>query len=308
MRKTAEKTAKPVQALKRKVLVFASGLMGELTLKLLASRGRFPEVASNPPESMRRRATGKIFSLSDKFKIYETGGAKFSHAEGSLPEADCAVTIDWAKDFFHGCPAPYPVYHTHPSLLPLYRGYGAISEQFLRGVKISGLTAYLDGEGIDAGDIVFQEKIKISYGDIPADFIRACAASCARFIGMLEDGAEFEARPQNHEKGFYMARTRGRQTVIDFNASAGAVYNFITAYAYPFSGAVFYHGGAKCRATRCAVEKWAGEYGEPGMVTAKSDYGIEVACGEGTVVIGEIYKNGLIKASRSDIEPGDTVY
>lgn len=293
--------------MKRNVLVFASGLMGELALKLLAAEGRFPLVASNPPETMRRRPTGKIFALSDKFTIYETPDAKFSDARDFLPLADCAVTIDWAKDFFHDCPAPYPVYHTHPSLLPLYRGYGAISEQFLRGVKISGLTAYLADDGIDAGDIVFQEKIKIEYGDIPADFISKCAAACARFIAGLQDGVEFKPKAQEHEKSFYMARTRGRQMVIDFNASAVAVYNFIMAYASPFSGAVFYHNGVKCRACRCAIEKWSGEYGEPGLVCSKTDYGIEVACGDGTVIIGEIYKNGYIKAALSDIEQGEMI-
>ena len=286
----------------KKVIVFASGLMGECTLKYLEKMGRFPTVITSSPDIMRRRNTGCLDSLSSQFKVYESHENKFTALPPELSDADYIVSVDWTKDYFKDSKPPFPVYHTHPSLLPLYRGYGAISRQFMSGVKVSGLTAYLDGGSIDAGDIVFCKKIKIAYGDIPADFIKSCGEACAEFIIGLQEGKEFIPVPQAHEKAFYMARTRNSQKVIDFNASAISVYNFITAYSYPFSGGIFYYKGEKYRAMRAFVEKWEGVYGEPGEVVDKSDYGVEVACGDGTVIIKETDLNTDL------IEAGDMIF
>lgn len=261
--------------------------MGELTLKILEKHNCYPTVITSSPELMRRRNTGSLASLSHKFRIYESHESKFTALPPELSKIDCAVTIDWTKDYFKDRETPFTVYHTHPSLLPLYRGYGAISRQFMGGVKISGLTAYINNSSIDAGDIVYSKKIRINYGDIPADFIKSCADACAEFILALANGTEFTPIPQSHEKAFYMARTRNSQKVIDFNASAISVYNFIMAYSYPFSGAVFYYKGLKYRAMIAAVEKWEGIYGEPGEIIDSSDYGLEIACGDGTVILKE---------------------
>ena len=48
-----------------------------------------------------------------------------------------------------------------PSLLPKYRGYGAVSEQFIRGVVYSGVTIYEYNGVIDGGDIIYQQEIKV---------------------------------------------------------------------------------------------------------------------------------------------------
>ena len=285
----------------KKVLVFASGLMGELTLKYLEQWGRYLTVITSSPDVMRRRNTGNLDFLSSKFSIYESHENKFTSLPNEISDADCIVTVDWTKDYFKDNKPPFPVYHTHPSLLPLYRGYGAISRQFMGGVKVSGLTAYVDSGIIDAGDVVFCKKIKISYGDIPADFINHCAEACAEFIAKLQDGVNFTAVAQDHSKAFYMARTRNSQKVIDFNASAISVYNFIAAYSYPFNGAVFYYKGEKFKAMTALVEKWEGIYGEPGEVIDKSDYGVEVACGDGTVIIKDI-------EPFRDFESGDMIF
>jgi methionyl-tRNA formyltransferase len=51
--------------------------------------------------------------------------------------------------------------NAHPSLLPKYRGRGAI-ENALRARDSVGVTIHWVDEGVDTGEIIFQEKLKTS--------------------------------------------------------------------------------------------------------------------------------------------------
>ncbi len=269
------------------VILYVSGLMGELTLKYLDEIKYYPDVISLNKNLLRRKTYGDLSNYKNKFNIVETDNQKFQLSELGNKKYKYAVTVDWIKDYFINEEKPFIVYHSHPSLLPLYRGYGAISHQFLMGVKISGVTVYEENSIIDGGDIIFQEKININYGDIPYNFIDKCSKSLSQFIYKLNNITSFNKISQDSNKAFYIARTRNKQKIIDFNASAINVYNFITAYAYPFNGSYFYYEGIKCKAHLVSVEKWQGNYGKAGEIIDVSDYGIEVACGEGSVIIKE---------------------
>ncbi len=48
----------------------------------------------------------------------------------------------------------------HPSLLPLFRGAGAIEKSFESDMKVAGVTVHLVSEELDGGEIVDQECFK----------------------------------------------------------------------------------------------------------------------------------------------------
>ncbi len=56
----------------------------------------------------------------------------------------------------------YGFLNIHPSLLPKYRGCSPISSTILSGDKMSGITFARIEEKVDAGNILFQESIKVS--------------------------------------------------------------------------------------------------------------------------------------------------
>lgn len=279
----------------KSVLLFLSGFFGEEILRVLSKTKCRPFVVVYPAGAQRRRAEFDFSKFSDIFQIFTVTGDNFARLADNnpLPTCDYALCVDWTKDFFYGSVhLPFKIYHAHPSLLPLYRGYGALSEQFLRGVCISGLSVYEDNGVIDGGDIVFQEKIKITLEDTPESFLKTCAQLLAGFIERLEKAEEFSATPQNAFKSFYVTRTRNNQKAVDFNASAFSVHNFIRAYSFPYPGARFYYKGEEYKALASSVESWSGFQAEAGEVLrAKSD-GLEVACGDGSVVIRKISFNG----------------
>lgn len=59
------------------------------------------------------------------------------------------------------------ILNTHPSLLPSFPGYArkVLRETLASGVKVSGATIHFLDEGTDTGPIVFQECVRVEYGD-----------------------------------------------------------------------------------------------------------------------------------------------
>ncbi|MDC3417491.1 phosphoribosylglycinamide formyltransferase [Aquibacillus salsiterrae] len=63
--------------------------------------------------------------------------------------------------------AAYPsrIVNIHPSLLPAFPGKDAIGQALAYGVKITGVTVHFVDEGMDTGQIIDQEQIRINDGE-----------------------------------------------------------------------------------------------------------------------------------------------
>jgi phosphoribosylglycinamide formyltransferase-1 len=59
------------------------------------------------------------------------------------------------------------ILNVHPSLLPAFPGLEAQRQAFDHGVKVSGATVHLVGEGLDDGPIVLQEAVPVLEDDGP---------------------------------------------------------------------------------------------------------------------------------------------
>ncbi|CQR47350.1 Phosphoribosylglycinamide formyltransferase [Paraliobacillus sp. PM-2] len=53
------------------------------------------------------------------------------------------------------------ILNIHPSLLPSFPGLDAIGQAFKAGVKITGVTIHYVDEGMDTGEIIAQEAVKV---------------------------------------------------------------------------------------------------------------------------------------------------
>lgn len=62
---------------------------------------------------------------------------------------------------------PNAVVNVHPSLLPQFPGAHAVEEQLKAGVRESGATVHLVGEGVDSGPVLAQERIAVRSDDTP---------------------------------------------------------------------------------------------------------------------------------------------
>lgn len=290
----------------KNILILTNGYTGSKVLQRLKQLRLTPFIATSEQTDLRKKASGDILSFSKDFQVYEVNGESYSRAKDILPNADIIICIDWKKDYFENALPSCPVYYMQPSLLPKYRGYGAVSEQFIRGVVYSGVTIYEYNGIIDGGDIIYQQEIKVENYYKVSDLMDRQAALTAEFIASLYKGEKYSRIKQQEEYAFYLPKIRKNSKKIDFNADALSVYNFIRAYTFPFSGAVFYFKGEEYKIVDAALESWSGIEGRPGEIVSVNDYGIVAACGEGSVLIKEVeYKGQVMKSLMINIYDGE---
>lgn len=290
----------------RNILIFTSGYTGEKLLENLKKLKLTPFIATSSSSEIRKNHTGNMLAYKNDFQIFEVSYNHYDFSKNMLPQVDIILCVDWKKDYFSGSIVNSPIYYMHPSLLPKYRGYGAISEQFLRGVVYSGMSIYEYNGIIDGGDILYQKEIKIEDYFFAADFIDEVAKETALFIKELYAGNNFQKIKQNNSLAFYLPKTRKSSKVIDFNISAPSLYNFIRAYSYPFSMASFYFKGQEYKIVSASIESWSGIEGKCGEIIKQIEYGIVVACGSGSILIKEVEHQGkTIKAVLIDAYEGD---
>ena len=279
----------------KSILILTSGYTGYYVIeRIVESKLKInPFIGSTKPVNINKNKAN-IFDFEKQFQIYDIPNTTYDNSSNILPDVDIIICIDWKKDYFKDLKPNSIILHCHPSLLPKYRGYGAISEQFTRGVVFSGLSIYIDNGIIDSGDIVYQESIKIENYHKPIDFIKNCSNSIFNFIKNMDEYIAKDPTPQNNSKAFYLPKLRKSNRIIDFNASAYFIYNFIRAFQEPYSYVSFFYQDREYLIKEASIESWSGLDGQPGEIIEINNYGIIVACGEGTILIKEIVYNNKI--------------
>jgi methionyl-tRNA formyltransferase len=271
------------------IVLFTANKIGHMLLGELEKRKFYPDVVTYVRGFQRTGLAKDLSSFKRNFNMRFVGSNRFELCENisGIEKTNTIVCVDWTKDFFKNC--DIPVIYAHPSMLPMYRGYSAVTEQFERGVTVSGASFYVQGEKIDAGNILHQSSIRIEYEDYPEEFIEKYVKACADFIIELNrKGFEgFDQTPQDESRAFYLQRKRGRDALIDFNRDAFSLYNHIRAYSRPYFGSFFMYKGERITVWRAHTEKWQGYYGEPGAIINADDNGVEIACGSGSITLLE---------------------
>ena len=69
-----------------------------------------------------------------------------------------------SKEFINSLPK-YSIINVHPSILPEFKGLNAIQQALESGAKSTGVTIHYVDEGIDTGEIIQQQSIKIDKYD-----------------------------------------------------------------------------------------------------------------------------------------------
>ena len=69
-----------------------------------------------------------------------------------------------SKEFISSLPQR-SIINVHPSILPEFKGLNAIQQALESGVKYTGVTIHYVDEGVDTGEIIQQESIKIEEND-----------------------------------------------------------------------------------------------------------------------------------------------
>ena len=140
----------------------------------------------------------------------------------------------------------------HGSLLPKYRGAAPINRAIINGEKETGITFMFMKEKVDAGEIIFQEKIDILADETCGElYYKLSDLSVRSFPKLLEKikSGKIERIPQDNKLITFARKMNKEDGKIDWSDKGEKVYNLIRG-TIPYPGAFTYYKGRKLKITR----------------------------------------------------------
>ncbi|RNB91206.1 methionyl-tRNA formyltransferase [Brevibacillus fluminis] len=200
----------------------------------------------------------------------------------------------------HGC------INVHASLLPKYRGGAPIHKCIVEGEKESGVTIMYMVEALDAGDMLSRVVVPIEENDnvgmLHDKLAEAGSQLLVETLPKLLNG-ELVAEPQDHAQATFAPNIKRTDERIDWSKTAEQIYNQIRGLN-PWPVAFTTCEGKTWKIWQAEKAEVTGVMGEPGTVIDKTQDGLIVACGAGSVKLIEIQPEGKKKMSVLDFLRG----
>lgn len=175
----------------------------------------------------------------------------------------------------------------HNSLLPAYRGFAPVVWSILSGDKETGFSIFSFDEGMDTGNIWYQEKVEIDHNDYVGDVLNKIDE--AIYLFFEKHYAEILSEnikpvPQKAWGISYGARRTPEDGRIDWSQDAKEVYDFIRAQSHPYPGAYTEYKNEKIIVWRSEIFPYP-IHGKPGQIgLIKNEY-VVIVCGFNSGII-----------------------
>ena len=207
------------------------------------------------------------------------------------------------------CPK-YRCINIHASLLPKYRGGAPIHHSIINGDEYTGVTIMYMEEKMDAGDILYQEKIKIEEDDNVGTMFEKLSVLGSNmikdFIPRLINN-DFTRIKQNEEEVTYAYNITKEDEKLELDDTTRNIYNKIRGLnPFPVTYAWLDDKRIKIYNSRMGSSNKSGKIGE--IINLYSD-GIGVRTRDGEIILTEIQFEGkkrtLVKEYLNGIQNKD---
>jgi len=184
--------------------------------------------------------------------------------------------------------------NVHASLLPRYRGAAPINWALINGDQETGVTIQWMRRELDRGPIFLQERGPINEEDNAGTLYHRLAERGAlllvQALERLRRGEEIK-QPQPEAGITYAPPISPEMQRLHWEQPAREVCGWIRGLD-PRPGAYGLWGGRRLKLFGARVKKSQGLLGPPGTVLRLTSQGLEVACGQGSITVGELQLAG----------------
>jgi UDP-4-amino-4-deoxy-L-arabinose formyltransferase/UDP-glucuronic acid dehydrogenase (UDP-4-keto-hexauronic acid decarboxylating) len=190
-------------------------------------------------------------------------------------------------------------FNLHGSLLPKYRGRAPVNWMIVNGEREAGLTLHHMVARADAGDIVAQRACTIEDSDTALTLYRKLVplgAEIMREYHPLIVTGRAPRMKQDLARGSYFGRRRAEDGRIDWRWPARRIFNLIRAVTHPYPGAFCFAAGEKIFIWEARIANEDGLRGLPGEILAETPEGLEIAAGQGSVIVRRAQFEGAEEA------------
>lgn len=183
----------------------------------------------------------------------------------------------------------YKCVNVHASLLPKYRGGAPIHASILNGDDETGITIMYMAEGMDDGDIIKEESIKILDTDNITTLSDKLSNLGAKLLidtlPSILDGT-CKSIKQDINKVSFAYIIKRKDEIIDFNKSYKEIFNKVRALK---DRSYFIMNNIEYKVVSVRYEK---KLGEKSKINSIYKDGIGIGCKDGEVVITEFIPSG----------------
>ncbi len=194
----------------------------------------------------------------------------------------------------------YNAINVHASLLPKLRGGSPLHRAIINGYKETGITIMYMAPGMDDGDIITQESIKIEDND-NVGIIHDKLSLLGRdlLFKTLPDifNNNINRTKQNESEVTFAYNIKPEEEIIDFNKTAKEVYNQIRGM-YPFPVAHTSLNGNIIKVCESRVGNIT--KGKPGEIVKIYKDGIGVMCKDKEIILTRVKPSGKKEMDAKD--------
>ena len=176
-----------------------------------------------------------------------------------------------------------PCINLHASLLPKYRGASPIQESLLNDEEYTGVTSMLMEEGLDSGDILGLQYLKITPTmEVEEAFEKLSIIAANLTITTLDNFDNIKAKKQNDSEVSFCKKIKKEYGEVDFS-NAKKLYLKYKAYSY-WPG-VFLNSGLKLKNITFSETLSTNIEGE---ILSFDENSVSIGCTKGSLKIATI--------------------
>ena len=203
----------------------------------------------------------------------------------------------------HGC------INVHASLLPRFRGAAPIQHAILCGDRVTGITIMQMDEGLDTGPMLLRRELEIQSSDTGGTLHdRLAELGSTTLLDALESlrAGALVAEPQDPAQATHAGMLRKSDGRLDWSDSSVDLGRRVLAM-HPWPGAQTSLNGLRLKVHPPVSADDSGHSERPGVVLEIGVEGIRVACGSGTLMLGELQLEGRRRMPVSEFLRGSSL-
>ena len=237
-------------------------------------------------------------SLADRAGVRGTPVHHVDKADAKAPALAGLVAgyrPDFIFSFYFRYMLPESVLHLpprgalnlHGSLLPHYRGRAPVNWVLANGETETGVSLHYMVAKPDAGNLVAQERVGIAFEDTALTLYRKLENAAQRLLDrtlpLLREGC-VSSVSMNLAEGSYFGGRTPADGCFAWGWPALRIYNLVRAVTHPYPGAFVGWGGKKLFVWWATPRAGPADRA-PGTVLDVAPGGVEIATGEGTLLL-----------------------
>ena len=224
----------------------------------------------------------KITAQENNIKVYQPNRLRDEDVEKELltQKCDFIVVAAYGQILPRAILDHAPCINLHASILPQYRGASPIQQTLLNGDTLTGVTAMLMEEGLDTGDILKIDTLRVSDDEmVESLFDKLTDIACELTVDVLENFHSFTPQKQDDEKATHCKKITKADGEVEF-FDAQKLYNKYRAFT-PWPG-IYLNSGLKLKEIKLLETKTTNVSGKILNISKKS---IVVGCEKGSLEI-----------------------